>query len=369
MRVMIVLGTRPEAIKLAPLILKLKSDPFFEVYVVSTGQHREMLDPILKFFSIAPDHDMDIMKPGQSLNDLFVKALSGVKAQGLIFKPDVIVVQGDTVTAMAASVAGFFEKVKIAHVEAGLRTGDLSSPWPEEFNRRVTAVAADLHFAPTQENKVHLMKENILEKNIFVVGNTGVDALKIVSDRLDQEKDLFNNFKLSSTSQKILVTVHRRENFGAPLENIFHAIKEILQTEKNVEIIWPLHKNPEVLKCFSKIFGELKYENLFLTEPLDYVPFIKMMKISDLILSDSGGVQEEAPFLGKPILVLRNTTERQESIESGNCELVGSDTKLIVRRTKDLLKKSTDYQRMSKISFPYGDGTASHQILNVFKKM
>lgn len=364
---MIILGTRPEAIKLAPLILNLREDKFFEISVISTGQHREMLHPILTYFDIRPDMDLNLMSDGQTLNDLLIRALTALQQQLLSIQPDAIIVQGDTLTAMAASVVGFLANKRVFHLEAGLRTGNLKSPWPEEFNRRVSSLATDLHFAPTESNKQALISEGFSEDRIFTVGNTVVDALKIVSEKLNINPDFSQLPLLKSHSKKILVTYHRRENIGDPLRQVALAIQDILTLNSEIEVIWPLHKNPAVRKIFFEIFKDGLPSNLIVIEPLNYVPFIQLMKISDLILTDSGGVQEEAPFLGKPVLVLRETTERQESVNCGNCQLIGSDRKAIFERVQQLLSSEEEYKKMSQISYPYGDGTSSEKIKCILK--
>lgn len=377
MKISVVFGTRPEAIKLAPVIRELKNTEGFDVNLISTGQHREMMDSILRFFEISPDLDLDLMRPGQNLNDLLVRALDGLKASFVANRPDMVLLQGDTLTSMAASVAAFLEKIPVGHVEAGLRTGDLYSPWPEEFNRRVTALTAQLHFAPTEYNKLALKKEFIDEKQIFVVGNTVTDAIQYVTQKMANNSNgkvnnSFDNYSnnlpaLDPKKKKILVTVHRRENFGAPIRQIFLAILEILQ-DQNIQVVLPLHKNPEVQKAFKETIGAKSIKNLFVTEPLDYVPFIEMMSKSDLIISDSGGVQEEAPFLGKPALILRESTERMESVDSGNSLLVGHEKERIVNETRNLLNNEEAYKKMARVSYLYGDGTSAKKIVMVILK-
>lgn len=369
---MIVLGTRPEAIKLAPVIKEFKRRSKMQTYVVSTGQHREMMDPILQFFEVTPDCDLDLMRPGQSLNDLLTRTIEGIKTCLLKEKPDLVMVQGDTLTSMATSLCAFLQKVPVAHVEAGLRTGDLSSPWPEEFNRRVTALTSHWHFAPTESNRQSLISESLLEKQIYVVGNTVMDALKYVSEKISSQPELQNQFtkafpQIDSTKKLILLTAHRRENFGEPLRNIFAAMKTLCENSQ-YQILFPMHKNPEVKKAFESVFGLKVPKNLILTEPLDYVPFVQLMIKADLIVSDSGGIQEEALFLGKPVLILRDSTERIESVQSGICKLVGSDPTRIVHEASALLSDQKAYQAMTKTSNVYGDGNSSQKIVDLILK-
>lgn len=359
-KVLFIFGTRPEAIKLAPVIKELNKDlSNFNVKVCITSQHRSMLDEVLKVFEIKPDYDLNLMKNNQSLSYITSQVLVGIEKVLIIEGPDLLLVQGDTSTAMAASIAAFYLKVKIGHVEAGLRTSNKFSPFPEEINRRMISIIADLHFAPTENAKNNLLKEGVNDNNIFVTGNTIIDALFWITN-----KNKGNiKFKFNKKSRIILVTAHRRENFGKGLENICQALKRIAQLKDDVEIVYPVHLNPNVNNMVRRILSGIK--RIHLIEPLDYESFSQLINQSYLILSDSGGIQEEAPSLGKPVLVLRNTTERPEAIETGTAKLVGTNIDRIVNETQRLLNDKNAYKKMSSIKNPFGDGKSSAKIKNI----
>jgi len=368
-KILFIFGTRPEAIKLSPLILELRRFPkLFDVRVCVTAQHREMLDQVLRFFEINPDQDMDIMKKGQTLFDITAKSLLGLKGVVQSVAPDWVIVQGDTTTVFAASLAAFYLKIRVAHVEAGLRSFRKDSPFPEEMNRVMTTHLADLHFCPTENAKANLLREGIQTENIEVVGNTVIDALlygvnKVKGHTADSFGKAFAAIDGRDFSKKIiLVTGHRRENFGKPFEDICSALKE-LASRDNVAIIYPVHLNPNVRK---PVFDILKgTDNVHLIEPLDYPAFIWLMEKSYLILTDSGGVQEEAPSLGKPVLVMREVTERTEGVDAGTAKLVGTDAKTIAREASMLLDDSEMYAAMARRKNPYGDGSSARRIREV----
>jgi UDP-N-acetylglucosamine 2-epimerase (non-hydrolysing) len=372
---MTIFGTRPEAVKLAPVIKKLeeyKED--FESIICVTAQHRQMLDQVLELFDIKPHYDLNIMKPNQSLFELTSNVLLNIQPILEKEKPDIILVQGDTTTVFVASLAAFYLKIKIGHVEAGLRTFNKYSPFPEEINRKITTCMADLHFAPTQTSKDNLLKENTEEKDIFITGNTVIDALFLTIEKLKNDElnntfsekvkgisELINKINPKSDKKVILLTGHRRENFGQGFENICHGVKEIANNT-DVEIIYPVHLNPNVREPVMRIIGGIK--NIHLIEPLDYEPFVYLMSKSHIILTDSGGVQEEAPSLGKPVLVMRDTTERPEAVIAGTVKLVGTDKDLLVKETNKLLHDKNAYDSMSMAHNPYGDGKASQRIID-----
>jgi len=362
MNLLVVFGTRPEAIKLAPLILKLRQQ--FKVKICVTGQHREMLDQVLSVFQIRSDFDFNLMKPNQNLTSLTAGVLEGV--YGVLGKEhfDWVIVQGDTTTSMAAAIAAFYKKINIAHVEAGLRTSEKFSPFPEEINRQLTSRLADLHFAPTEKNRDFLIQENIPPEKIFVTGNTVIDALQWVLKNIPEPAwDLPFH---PSEKRMILVTGHRRENFGEGFQNICKAIKKLAVKNPNVEFVYPVHLNPNVQKPVKTLLAN--QHNIHLIEPLDYQRFVHFMNRSYFILTDSGGVQEEAPSIGKPVLVMRDTTERPEAVEAGTVMLVGTDENDIVKNSQKLIDNNTHYESMSFSHNPYGDGTASEKITNVFQK-
>lgn len=363
-KILLVFGTRPEAIKLASLISELKRQPHCEIRVCVTAQHREMLDQVLQLFNIQPDYDLNLMRPGQDLTDITSGVLLGMRNILKEWRPDWLVVQGDTNTTFSASLAGFYEKISIAHVEAGLRTGNISLPWPEEMNRRLTSSLSALHFPPTAWAKQNLLKESIPENKIYVTGNTVIDALLLIVEKIKSDQVLRGSLEeqfsfLDVQKQTILVTGHRRENFGESFENICHALK-VLSRRNNLQIIYPVHLNPNITKPANRILGAI--DNVHLIEPLDYLPFVYLMSLSTLILTDSGGVQEEAPSLGKPVLVMRDTTERPEGVEAGTVKLVGTQTDTIVKEATSLLEDSVLYEKMARTHNPYGDGTAAEKI-------
>ncbi|MGE5988635.1 non-hydrolyzing UDP-N-acetylglucosamine 2-epimerase [Klebsiella michiganensis] len=370
MKVLTVFGTRPEAIKMAPLVHALAKDPHFEAKVCVTAQHREMLDQVLKLFSIVPEYDLNIMQPGQGLTEITCRILEGLKPVLESFKPDVVLVHGDTTTTMAASLAAFYQRIPVGHVEAGLRTGDLSSPWPEEGNRTLTGHLATYHFAPTETSRQNLLRENIADNRITVTGNTVIDALFWVRDRVLSDEALHNELTqrypfLANGKKMILVTGHRRESFGRGFEQICHALAEIAANNPDVQIVYPVHLNPNVSEPVKRILGHV--ENVILIEPQDYLPFVWLMNRAWLILTDSGGIQEEAPSLGKPVLVMREMTERPEAVSAGTVCLVGTDSQRIVNEVTRLLQNESAYQAMSRAHNPYGDGHACHRILSALK--
>ena len=370
MKVLTVFGTRPEAIKMAPLVHALARDPHFEAKVCVTAQHREMLDQVLKLFSIVPDYDLNIMQPGQGLTEITCRILEGLKPVLESFKPDVVLVHGDTTTTMAASLAAFYQRIPVGHVEAGLRTGDLSSPWPEEGNRTLTGHLATYHFAPTETSRQNLLRENIADNLIRITGNTVIDALFWVRDRVLSDEALRNELTqrypfLANGKKMILVTGHRRESFGRGFEQICHALAEIAANNPDVQIVYPVHLNPNVSEPVNRILGHV--ENVMLIEPQDYLPFVWLMNRAWLILTDSGGIQEEAPSLGKPVLVMREMTERPEAVSAGTVCLVGTDSQRIVNEVTRLLHDESAWQAMSRAHNPYGDGQACHRILSALK--
>jgi UDP-N-acetylglucosamine 2-epimerase (non-hydrolysing) len=364
MKIMVVFGTRPEAIKMVPVVMALKAHPEFDVQVCVTAQHREMLDQVLSLFEITPDFDLNLMTPGQSLGGLTSRALQGLEEVFQTQKPDLVLVHGDTTTTFTASLAAFYQQIKIGHVEAGLRTGDIYSPWPEEFNRRVTGIVANYHFAPTEVSEKNLLAENTNPETILVTGNTVIDALQWVVKKVEEDKtltaQLTAKFDFIDPSKKmILVTGHRRENFGDGFLNICQSLKELAQRD-DVQIVYPVHLNPNVQKPVNDILGEMN--NVHLIAPQDYLPFVYLMNQSHIILTDSGGVQEEAPSLGKPVLVMRDTTERPEAVEAGTVKLVGTNAQTIKKAVIELLDNNEAYKAMSFAHNPYGDGQASKRI-------
>jgi UDP-N-acetylglucosamine 2-epimerase (non-hydrolysing) len=370
MKIISVFGTRPEAIKMAPVIKTLRQEPRIESLVCVTGQHREMLDQVLTLFDIIPDFDLNIMKPGQDLFDVTCNVLQGLKSILSTEKPDIILVHGDTTTTMATSLAAFYSHVKVGHVEAGLRTFNKWAPFPEEINRKTTTAITDFNFAPTKTAGANLLREGVDEKSIFITGNTVIDALldivKILSSNRKIAAELEEQFSfLDSKKKLILVTGHRRENIGEGFENICKALSQISYENNDIEILYPVHLNPNVQEPVKRMLGVAPLNNIYLIEPVDYLPFVYLMKRSYLIITDSGGVQEEAPSLGKPVLVMRNTTERPEALEAGTVKLVGTDTKKILLETNKLLNDIEYYQDMSMAHNPYGDGKAAERIVNI----
>ncbi|ACM20472.1 UDP-N-acetylglucosamine 2-epimerase [Geotalea daltonii FRC-32] len=375
LKVLTVFGTRPEAIKMAPVVKELEKHPeSFKSVVCVTAQHRQMLDQVLELFAIHPDHDLNIMKPGQDLFDITCNVMQGLKPVLEQECPDVVLVHGDTTTTMAASIASFYCRTKVGHVEAGLRTHNKFAPFPEEINRRLAGAVADLHFAPTAASRQNLLNEGVSGEDIHVTGNTVVDALLAVSRRIESDSALTERFRgefsfLDPEKRLILVTGHRRENFGAGFEHICEALAEIAKSCPDVEILYPVHLNPNVQEPVKRILGGNKLTNVHLIEPVDYLPFVYLMNRSHLIITDSGGVQEEAPSLGKPVLVMRETTERPEAVTAGTVKLVGTDKERIIAETKLLLNDVTAYSTMSMAHNPYGDGLAARRIVEVLKKL
>jgi UDP-N-acetylglucosamine 2-epimerase (non-hydrolysing) len=402
-KILLVFGTRPEAIKIAPLIKEFQKYPdVFETVVCVTGQHRELLDQVLQLFEIKPDYDLNIMKAGQDLYDVTSKVLMGMRDVLNDTKPDLILVHGDTSTSTAAALAAFYQKIPVGHVEAGLRTNNIYSPWPEEVNRQLTGRLCSYHFAPTKFSKQNLIKENIPEQNIYVTGNTVIDALHMVLEKLRTNLSLeasilqqYSDFGIpgenisawksnvsktivqSSNSRKlVLITGHRRENFGQGFINICDAIKELAKKSKDVDFVYPMHLNPNVRNAIKSVFEindqESNYlshglQNVFFIEPLDYLPFVYLMNLSHIVLTDSGGIQEEAPGLGKPVLVMRDTTERPEAMDAGTVRLVGTNTDKIIEEVSLLINSENHYNTMSKATNPYGDGKACDRIVEVLK--
>jgi UDP-N-acetylglucosamine 2-epimerase (non-hydrolysing) len=374
--VLTIFGTRPEAIKLAPVIKALEEQPGrFRSSVCVTAQHRQMLDQVLHIFNIRPDHDLDIMKPKQDLYGITSEVLLELKELLKEVKPDLVLVQGDTTTTFAASLAAFYERIKIGHVEAGLRTHDKYKPFPEEINRRLTSVMADYHFAPTERAKRHLMEEGIRDDAVFVTGNTVIDALLWILKRQsapEQQRKMEAFFSREvippvSSGRMILVTAHRRESFGEGFENICQALREIALRNPDLHIVYPVHLNPNVREPVYRIIGGM--DRVHLIEPLEYEPFVYLMNQAFLILTDSGGIQEEAPSLGKPVLVMREVTERPEAVEAGTARLVGSKKEDIVREAQRLLDHPEEYGRMAGSKNPYGDGKASERIIEILSKL
>ena len=380
-KILFVFGTRPEAIKMAPLVLEFKKHPKdFETIVCVTGQHREMLDTVLDLFQIVPDYDLNIMQANQDLYDVTNRILTGLRDVLKQVKPDLVFVHGDTTTSTTAALAAFYQQIPVAHVEAGLRTGNIYSPWPEEMNRQLTGRLATYHFAPTPLAKKNLLKENVYEKSIEVTGNTVIDALHWVVNRIADNNDLslslqcdlvqkgYDINRLLRGQQMVLITGHRRENFGVGFLNICQAIKQLADTFPNIDFVYPMHLNPNVRKPVLDILGNAG-NNVFLIEPLSYLPFVYMMQKSLLILTDSGGVQEEAPGLGKPVLVMRDTTERPEAVEAGTVMLVGTDKNKIINGVSDLVNNINGlYDSMSHAENPYGDGKACDRIVKWLMK-
>ncbi|WP_025637306.1 non-hydrolyzing UDP-N-acetylglucosamine 2-epimerase [Vibrio parahaemolyticus] len=366
-KVLTVFGTRPEAIKMAPLVHALAADERFEAKCCVTAQHREMLDQVLELFEITPDYDLNLMQPGQTLNDVPARILLELKPVLQEFKPDVILVHGDTATTFAASLAAYYEQIEVGHVEAGLRTGNIYSPWPEEANRRLTGALTKYHFAPTETSKQNLLKENFTEEYISVTGNTVIDALLMVQNRIKNDSELNEELRakfpfLDDSKKLILVTGHRRESFGSGFERICEALAITAKQHPEAQILYPMHLNPNVREPVNRILADV--DNVHLIEPQQYLPFVYLMTRANIILTDSGGIQEEAPSLGKPVLVMRDTTERPEAVAAGTVKLVGTDVDKIVSNLHVLLTDKNAYQEMSFAHNPYGDGKACLRILN-----
>ena len=373
-KIMIIFGTRPEAIKMAPLILKLRESSEFEVLVCVTAQHRQMLDQVLRLFDIKQDFDLDIMTDSQDLFEITSRALMGLRDVLNEVRPDLVLVQGDTTTTMAASLSAFYMQIPVGHVEAGLRTGKKYAPFPEEMNRTLTGATADIHFAPTETSRQNLLNEGVLPDRIFVTGNTVIDALFFtvskLSDNRRLQRELSLKFPFLSENDKILfVTGHRRENFGEGMANICYSLIDISNKFSDLKIVYPAHMNPNVLTPVNEIIGKSGSENIHIIEPVDYLEAVYLMQRSYLILTDSGGIQEEAPSLGKPVLVMRDVTERPEAVKAGTVRLVGSDRHKIVKEVSLLMENSKEYEKMSRAHNPYGDGTASEKIVKILRKI
>jgi UDP-N-acetylglucosamine 2-epimerase (non-hydrolysing) len=387
-RVMLVFGTRPEAIKVAPLVKAFqKHTDKFETLVCVTGQHREMLDQVLRLFEITPDYDLNIMKQGQDLYDVTARVLTGLRDVYQEAKPDVVFVHGDTTTSMAAALAAFYQQIPVAHIEAGLRTHNIYSPWPEEMNRQITSRIATYNLAPTPLSKQNLLNEGIQERSITVTGNTVIDALYLVVEKIKNEPTLagqlsaqlksagYDTTRLEEGKKLVLITGHRRENFGDGFVNMCNAIKTLTEKYPEVDFVYPMHLNPNVRKPILEIFGEEAVSganggerNIFFIEPLDYLPFVFLMEQSTLVLTDSGGIQEEAPGLGKPVLVMRDTTERPEALDAGTVKLVGTNYNLIISEVSRLLDDEAYYISMAQANNPYGDGLACERIIDFIGK-
>ena len=378
-KVMLVFGTRPEAIKMAPLVKEFQKQPKrVETVVCVTGQHREMLDQVLKIFDIKPDYDLNIMKQGQDLYDVTARVLTGMRDVLKEVKPDVVLVHGDTTTSTAAALAAFYQQIPVGHVEAGLRTHNIYSPWPEEMNRLLTGRLATYHFSPTPLSRNNLIKESVDDRNIIITGNTVIDALYWVVDKIKNNKELDNELedilskagydvnRLNNGKKLVLITGHRRENFGDGFINMCTAIKDLTVKYADLDFVYPMHLNPNVRKPIHEVFGEnlSGLKNMFFIEPLEYLSFVYLMEKSSIVLTDSGGIQEEAPGLGKPVLVMRDTTERPEALDAGTVKLVGTDYNKIVNEVSSLIDDKAAYEKMSKAVNPYGDGLACGRIVN-----
>lgn len=378
MKIMLVFGTRPEAIKMAPLVKEFQKYPErFETIVCVTGQHREMLDQVLHIFEIIPDYDLNIMKQGQDLYDVTARVLMGMRDVLKEAQPNVVLVHGDTTTSTAAALAAFYQQIPVGHVEAGLRTHNIYSPWPEEMNRQITGRIATYHFAPTPLSKQNLLAEGVKEEHIYVTGNTVIDALYMIVDKIKKNKELdtelegllkragYDVNRLAGEKKLVLITGHRRENFGVGFIHMCTAIKDLTQKYPDVDFVYPMHLNPNVRKPIHEVFGEdlSNLGNMFFIEPLEYLSFVYLMEKSTIVLTDSGGIQEEAPGLGKPVLVMRDTTERPEALEAGTVKLVGTNYDKIVNEVSALLDNQAYYEKMSKAVNPYGDGKACKKII------
>lgn len=379
-KILLTFGTRPEAIKMAPLVKELQKYPNkYKTYVCVTGQHREMLDQVLDLFEIVPDCDLNIMKQGQDLYDITANVLLGFKNVLTEIKPDLVLVHGDTTTSTAAALASFYQQIPVGHIEAGLRTYNIYSPFPEEMNRQITSKIAKYHFSPTLLSKQNLLKEGVCEKNIFITGNTVIDALHIILNKIknnyEVEKSVkttikakgYDTNRLIDNKKLVLITGHRRENFGDGFINICNGLKKLVTKYKDIDFIYPMHLNPNVREPIRKVFGENlnAYENMFFIEPLEYLSFVYLMEKSFIVLTDSGGIQEEAPGLGKPVLVMRETTERPEAVEAGTVKLVGTDSEKIVEEISTLVESVEHYEKMSKAVNPYGDGFSCERIVEL----
>lgn len=382
-KIMLVFGTRPEAIKMAPLVKEFQKHPEqFQTIVCVTGQHRQMLDQVLDLFEISPDYDLNIMKQGQDLYDVTSRVLTGMRDVLKEAQPDVVLVHGDTTTSTAAALAAFYQQIPVGHVEAGLRTHNIYSPWPEEMNRQITGRIAEYNFAPTPLSRENLLRENVANEKITVTGNTVIDALYIVVDKIKHNPELDSKLnaelnqagydvdRLANGKKLVLITGHRRENFGEGFISMCKAIKTLTEKYPDVDFVYPMHLNPNVRKPIHEVFGEnlTGLGNMFFIEPLEYLSFVYLMEKSNIVLTDSGGIQEEAPGLGKPVLVMRDTTERPEALSAGTVKLVGTDYDKIVNEVSSLLDDPEHYDQMSKAVNPYGDGLACNRIIDVLKK-
>ena len=375
-KILIVFGTRPEAIKMAPLVKEFKKDKInFETRVCVTAQHREMLDQVLEIFDIQPEYDLNIMKPGQDLYDITANVLVGIRDVLAEFKPEVVFVHGDTSTTFSTSLAAYYAKVQVGHIEAGLRTYDIYSPWPEEGNRQLTGILANYHFAPTVQSQENLLKEVKYKNNIFVSGNTFIDSLMYVVHRIDNKHELKQiirakisaQYPLDTQRKVILVTGHRRENFGQGFINICEGLKQIAMNNPEIDIVYPVHLNPNVQRPVNEILSNIA--NVYLIDPLQYEEFIYLMSQAHFIITDSGGIQEEAPSLGKPVLVMRDTTERPEAVAAGTVKLVGCDQEILVREAEKLLNDQSEYEMMSRAHNPYGDGKACERVVQLMQDL
>lgn len=383
-KLLFIFGTRPEAIKMAPLIIEFKKNTLlYEVYVCVTGQHRQMLDQVLELFQIQPDYDLNIMKQGQDLYDITAKVILGLKDILNEVQPDLVFVHGDTSTSTIAALAAFYKQIPVAHVEAGLRTYNVFSPWPEEMNRQLTGRIASLHFAPTERAATNLIQEGVNKENISITGNTVIDSLLWVVNKIKTDKTLSESIafdlknagydidRLNEKRKMVLITGHRRENFGEGFMHICFAIRDLAKKFSDVDFVYPMHLNPNVRKPIHEVFGSdyrNNYPNLYFIEPLDYLPFVYMMDHSFIVLTDSGGIQEEAPGLGKPVLVMRDTTERPEALDAGTVKLVGTDYDKIMKEVSLLLTDEAAYANMSKATNPYGDGFSCGRIVDIMRK-
>ncbi|AHF08277.1 UDP-N-acetylglucosamine 2-epimerase [Desulfitobacterium metallireducens DSM 15288] len=366
-KVMVVFGTRPEAIKMAPVVKALQKESV-PCQVAVTAQHREMLDQVLELFKIRPDYDLNLMKAGQTLVEITTRALNGLVEVFAKAKPDLILVHGDTTTTFVAALAAFYTHIPVGHVEAGLRTGNKYSPFPEEMNRKLTGAITDLHFAPTNTAKQNLLREGVPLEKIFVTGNTVIDALlhTVDTDYRFNDRELDSILEREQNRRMILVTTHRRENLGEPMRQIYRALANVLDNNPNTYIVFPVHKNPSVRKVVDEVLGQ--HERVYLIEPMDYEPFVNLMSKAHIILTDSGGIQEEAPSLGKPVLVVRDTTERPEAVEAGTVSLVGTSYERVVESLNRLLRDEEHFHAMAHAINPYGDGKAADRIVNIIQK-
>lgn len=380
-KIMLVFGTRPEAIKMAPLVKEFQKYPEkYQTIVCVTGQHRQMLDQVLSLFEITPDYDLNIMKQGQDLYDVTARILTGMREVLNECAPDMVLVHGDTATSTAAALSAFYKQIPVGHVEAGLRTHDIYSPWPEEMNRQLTGRIATLHFSPTETSRGNLLREAVVDKNISVTGNTVIDALHLVVNKIKSDASLENSLieyintlgydvnRLNGDRRLVLVTGHRRENFGDGFMNICNALKDLSEHYPNVDFLYPMHLNPNVRRPINEVFGNISHGNVFFIEPVEYLYFVYLMTRSYIILTDSGGIQEEAPSLGKPVLVMREVTERPEALEAGTIRLVGTNRNLIIEEASKFLDDANYYAENQKIANPYGDGTACKKIVETITK-